>query len=110
MSDGSDRLFVYGSLQPGGSNEHVLAKYKGEWLAAYVRGHLINIGWGANEGYPGLIPDGQGDTVHGFVFASASLPGLWAELDAFEGADYARACPFKPPWQAENRRARWFTH
>ncbi len=85
-----DRLFVYGSLQPGGPNEHVLAKLDGRWRPASIRGILREAGWGAAMGYPGLILDDQGDEVQGQVFESADLAEFWPELDAFEGAEYER--------------------
>ena len=84
------RLFVYGTLQPGGPNEHVLADIKGEWQAATVRGDLLSIGWGACEGYPGLRINPAGEDVAGFVLASAELSGSWQRLDDFEGEQYVR--------------------
>lgn len=86
----TDRLFVYGTLAPGRPNAYVLADVPGTWSPATVRGTLHAEGWGAAEGYPALVPDADGDTVHGLVFASAALPAHWARLDAFEGEGYAR--------------------
>ena len=85
-----DRLFVYGSLQPGGDNQHILAGLDGEWEAASVRGRLVDAGWGANLGYPGLIPDKDGPQVQGFLFSSAELNAFWPVLDDFEGREYER--------------------
>lgn len=85
-----DRLFIYGTLQPGGPNEHILAPIGGEWQPAVIKGTLVEAGWGAGMGYPGLVIDEQGGDVHGQVFTSASLSAHWAELDAFEGEDYDR--------------------
>ena len=42
-----ERLFVYGTLQPGQPNEHELASISGEWSKAQVRGRLVDVGWGA---------------------------------------------------------------
>ena len=85
-----ERLFVYGTLQPGGPNEHVLASIEGSWAAATVRGRLIEIGWGAYLGFPGLELDGSGAEVPGFVLTSEVLAPEWARLDAFEGDGYER--------------------
>lgn len=85
-----ERLFIYGSLQPGGPNEHVLAAIGGEWEPAVIKGNLIEAGWGASMGYPGLVIDESGNDVHGHVFASTNLNTMWAYLDEFEGEEYER--------------------
>ena len=85
-----DRLFIYGSLQPGGANEHVLASVEGEWEPAIIKGTLVHAGWGAELGYPGLLLDPEGGEVPGYVFSSSRLSSKWAELDAFEGPEYRR--------------------
>ncbi|HEY0661998.1 MAG TPA: gamma-glutamylcyclotransferase family protein [Lysobacter sp.] len=84
------RLFVYGTLAPGRSNEHVLADIPGEWQPAAVTGRLFEEGWGAAAGYPGIVLDEHGDEVHGFLFSSESLDQHWARLDEFEGEGYER--------------------
>ncbi len=85
-----ERLFVYGTLQPGKPNEHVLNAIGGEWEPATVKGNLVKAGWGSSMGYPGLVLDESGDEVQGHIFASANLSAKWAELDEFEGNDYER--------------------
>jgi len=85
-----DRLFVYGTLAPGRSNEHELAEVPGTWEPATVKGALLPEGWGAAEGYPGIVLDESGDDVQGFLFSSAELSEQWARLDAFEGDGYER--------------------
>ena len=85
-----ERLFVYGSLQPGSPNEHVLAAIGGDWVPAAIRGELREEGWGAALGYPGIVLDPAGNEVQGQLFMSANLTAHWAELDAFEGEAYAR--------------------
>lgn len=85
-----DRLFIYGSLQPGGDNEHVLAGLEGDWETASVRGRLLEAGWGANLGYPGVVLDEAAPPVQGFLFSSAQLESFWPELDHFEGGEYER--------------------
>ena len=86
----TDRLFVYGTLAPGRPNEHVLAKVRGRWEPATVRGTLYPEGWGAAAGYPGIVLDEVGGEVHGFVFTSDELAADWARLDEFEGEGYDR--------------------
>jgi gamma-glutamylcyclotransferase (GGCT)/AIG2-like uncharacterized protein YtfP len=86
----TDRLFVYGTLAPGRPNAHVLADVPGHWTPATVRGRLVQAGWGAAAGYPGIVPSADGDDVPGFVFSSAALPAHWERLDAFEGPGYVR--------------------
>lgn len=86
----SDHLFVYGSLAPGQPNEHVLTRLGGSFQPASVRGHLRAQGWGAGLGFPGIVPDGAAGEVAGFVFTFAGQLEQWAELDAFEGAEYRR--------------------
>ena len=81
-----ERLFVYGTLAPGRPNAHVLAEVPGEWEPATVTGFLLQEGWGAAAGYPGIVPDPHGDVVHGLVFSSAVLSEHWERIDAFEGA------------------------
>ena len=85
-----DRLFVYGTLAPGRPNEHVLAEVPGVWEPATVRGTLLQEGWGAALGYPGIVLDKLGGEVQGFIFSSEELADHWARLDAFEGEGYAR--------------------
>ena len=85
-----ERLFIYGSLQPGGPNEHVLAEIGGDWEPAVVKGILLEEGWGASMGYPGLVIDERGNDVHGHVFASSNLSAKWTYLDQFEGEEYER--------------------
>jgi gamma-glutamylcyclotransferase (GGCT)/AIG2-like uncharacterized protein YtfP len=84
------RLFVYGSLQPGGPNEHVLQPLDGDWIPGSIRGRLLESGWGSALGFPGLVIDDSADLIWGHVIASPGLADLWTELDAFEGTEYAR--------------------
>lgn len=85
-----ERLFVYGSLQPGGPNEHVLASIEGDWEPAFIKGNLIDAGWGASIGYPGLVIDECGEDIRGHVLASSKLNGRWTDLDELEGEEYER--------------------
>ena len=84
------RLFVYGTLAPGRANEHVLSDIAGTWSKGSVRGQLLQEGWGAERGYPGIVVDPAAELVHGFVLASDALTNEWERLDDFEGAEYER--------------------
>ena len=86
----TERLFIYGSLQPGGPNEHVLASVEGDWEPAVIKGKLIDAGWGASLGYPGLVLDDDGADVRGYVLSSAQLQSEWGRLDRLEGEEYER--------------------
>lgn len=81
---------MYGTLQPGGPNEHVLGAIAGTWTPATIKGRLVQAGWGATMGYAGLVIDPTGDEISGDVFAAATLAQQWPRLDAFEGAEYER--------------------
>jgi gamma-glutamylcyclotransferase (GGCT)/AIG2-like uncharacterized protein YtfP len=83
-------LFVYGSLGPGRPNEHVLAVIGGTWQAATLKGRLVQAGWGAQMGFPGLVIDEQGADIVGHVFSAENLEQHWARLDEFEGLEYTR--------------------
>lgn len=50
-------FFVYGTLAPGCPNEHILAPIKGLWREGTVKGTLYHEGWGAEQGYPGIVLD-----------------------------------------------------
>ncbi|WP_281544858.1 gamma-glutamylcyclotransferase family protein [Grimontia sp. SpTr1] len=84
------RLFVYGTLAPGRPNEHVLALVPGTWEPASVKGKLLQEGWGAEQGYPGIMLEESSDNVEGFIFSSEALPSYWKRLDEFEGEGYQR--------------------
>lgn len=84
------RLFVYGTLVPGRSNEHVLHDVAGHWEPGTVRGHLREHGWGAALGYPALVLDEDGQEVHGMLLSSPDLAEHWDRLDHFEGDGYTR--------------------
>lgn len=83
-------LFVYGTLGPGRPNAHVLENIGGTWQEGSVGGHLLNKGWGAEMGYPGIVLDDNGGRVEGFIFFSDNLADNWHQLDTFEGDEYRR--------------------
>ena len=84
------RLATYGSLQPGESNQDLLADLSGEWTRGSVGGTLHDRGWGARVGFPGLEWHEPGPRVPVQIFWSAALPDAWERLDAFEGSGYRR--------------------
>ena len=85
------RLATYGTLAPGRANHHQLASLKGQWRQGSVRGELVEAGWGAALGFPGLILDPAGPDVEVFLFESDDLLLHWDRLDSFEGKGYRRA-------------------
>lgn len=83
-------LAVYGTLAPGEENHWVLARIEGDWVSGTVRGWRFEIGWGPAEGYPGFVPDVDGQTVPVQVLVSEKLDSHWHEIDEFEGPGYER--------------------
>ena len=55
-----------------------------------MRGRLVEAGWGAELGYPGLILDPSGQAIEVYIFESPELPNHWLRLDEFEGVGYRR--------------------
>lgn len=49
-----DSLFVYGTLMPNCPNSYVLENIVGKFVPATVKGKLIDAGWSASMGYPGI--------------------------------------------------------
>ena len=84
------RFATYGTLAPGRPNHGQLTGLSGRWLVGQVRGSLVQEGWGAELGYPGLILETGGPLVEVDVFESSALPDHWHRLDAFEGPGYRR--------------------
>ena len=77
-------LFVYGTLQPGHDNAHLLEQICGEWLAGSVSGTYYARGWGAAADFPGVVLSPEGARVPGYLFFSPHLDAHWPLLDAFE--------------------------
>ena len=84
------RLAVYGSLAPGEANAHILQPLSGSWCAGTVRGTLHDLGWAAELGYRAIRLDPASPEMPVQLFTSPDLPAFWAELDRFEGDEYAR--------------------
>ena len=84
------RLATYGTLASGRPNHAQLSDLSGRWLVGHVRGSLVEAGWGAQFGYPGLILDPDEPVIAVDVFESRALVHHWDRLDAFEGPGYRR--------------------
>ena len=84
------RLFVYGTLQPGEPNAHLLESIGGSWTPAFIYGHFDADGWGKTGGYPAVKLDPNGAQVQGYIFISKALPYHLERLDDFEGEAYER--------------------
>jgi gamma-glutamylcyclotransferase (GGCT)/AIG2-like uncharacterized protein YtfP len=84
------RFATYGTLAPGRVNHKQLAGLKGRWQKGTVRGRLVDAGWGAALGYPGLVVDPLGPIVEVHLFESSELRDHWSRLDEFEGTGYRR--------------------
>lgn len=80
-----EQLLVYGTLAPGHPNAHMLRDIGGTWEPATVTGVLLQEGWGAEMGYPGIKLDERGAEIKGFLFSSENLSRHWAALDSFGG-------------------------
>lgn len=91
MTPDGPLLFVYGTLRPGHEGEGApmmrsLAARSKHVGRGDVRGKLYSIDW-----FPGMVEsDSAQDRVIGDVLLLPNDDGLLAELDAYEGADYAR--------------------
>ena len=90
MSSQTEHLFVYCTLRAGYPNQHILDSIGGNRQSASLCGDLIESGWGAAFGCPGLVLNPEGTVIKGEVFSSVNLCKYWDELDAFEGNEYQR--------------------
>jgi len=84
-------LIVYGTLQPGHENAHLLEDIQGTWTKGYVMGIIHPHGWGYTHGYPALTLDPLGNQIPAFCLSSHDLHMHWDRLDQFEGAEYRRS-------------------
>ncbi|MDL5155788.1 gamma-glutamylcyclotransferase family protein [Actinomycetospora termitidis] len=79
-----DRVFTYGTLQPGASAWWRLAPHATGTAPAVGTGLVVDTG----RGYPALVP-GEG-VARGHVVTLADPAGAMPALDAYEGPDYRR--------------------
>lgn len=84
------RLATYGTLGPGKPNHHHVSMIEGTWSIGSVRGFLHEEGWGAAQGFPGIILDSAGPEVAVDLLESEDLDVHLDRLDAFEGPGYQR--------------------
>lgn len=75
---------------PNCPNGHILENIVGKFIPATVKGKLIDAGWSASMGYPGIRLEAGNDTIHGFLFYSDNLINHWDFLDEFEGEEFKR--------------------
>lgn len=90
MTDTINRLAVYGSLAPGRVNHGKLAPLEGTWVKGSIKGRLVEDGWGADLGFPGMIIDPDGDDISVDILETPSLHAHLDRLDDFEGPGYER--------------------
>ena len=83
-------LATYGSLAPGCKNHHQVQHLGGEWLKGSVNGTLVEAGWGAALGHPGIVLDESNNKVAVDILVSLNLVDYWQTLDEFEGTGYSR--------------------
>ena len=85
-----EHLFVYGTLIPGQENDFVLKNIPGIWQKATIKGFFDAKGWHKTQGFPAVILDKNGETIHGYLFSSAELSKNWQLIDDFETTMYQR--------------------
>lgn len=85
-----DKLFVYGTLKPGESMDHLLNSIDGSWEKGSVRGEFSEANEIPGFPYPGVVLDDEGDSVDGYLFTSENLSDHWERLDRYEGRSYRR--------------------
>ncbi len=104
------RLATYGTLAPGRPNAHLLDGLAGIWTVGTIKGHLYERGWGADDGYPGIVLDDSGPVVQVHVFASRdacrAASGTPARCGSAPGSGSFH--PRRGPWlvRADPGRAR----
>ena len=80
-----EKLIVYGSLVPGGLYHFLLADLPGTWEQCLIRGRM-----GEYWGFKAFHYDGEGPEHPAWLLTSQALPGIFPELDDFEGEGYER--------------------
>ncbi|MDP9069798.1 MAG: gamma-glutamylcyclotransferase [Actinomycetota bacterium] len=67
VPEAATRLFVYGTLMPGGARWPALRPYATAWEPATAPGRL----WDTGRGYPAVRFDPDGGPIRGFLVAIA---------------------------------------
>ena len=80
-----EQLIVYGSLVPGGLYHFLLADLPGTWEQCLIRGRM-----GEYWGFRTFHYDAAGPEHPAWLLTSPALPGIFPELDDFEGDNYER--------------------
>ena len=81
-----DRLFLYGTMRAGQTARSMIAEHVSAAEPATMTGRL----WAFPDGYPGFLPGGPGQVV-GELVTLRDLAAAFPLLDAYEGAEFARA-------------------
>jgi hypothetical protein len=80
-----ERLVIYGSLAPGGSNNFMFTGVDGNWHKCVIKGRM-----GRWRGFKSFRYDPQGQEYEAWLFESPVLPQMFPDLDDFEGEEYKR--------------------
>lgn len=80
-----ERLIIYGSLAPGGSNNFMFKGVEGNWHKCLICGHM-----GRWRGFKSFKFDPDGQEYVAWMFESPVLPQMYPDLDDFEGEEYQR--------------------
>jgi len=80
-----EKLIVYGSLVPGGLYHFLLADLPGTWEQCVIQGRM-----GECWGFRTFHYDVAGPEHSAWLLTSPALPGIFPELDDFEGEEYER--------------------
>lgn len=86
----SEAFAAYGTLGPGKPNHQRVGDISGQWSRGKVQGTLLQSGWGAELGFPGITLDSSGNWVDVDLLVSDELAAHWERLDEFEGPGYRR--------------------
>ncbi len=81
----STKLVTYGTLAPGKPNHGPIQEIPGAWERCTVQGYVSFL-----EGLPMFSWNPTGPDVDAQIFLSQHLPGLWRQIDDFEGMAYKR--------------------
>lgn len=79
------KLAAYGSLVPGGANEHLLKECNGDWKLCKMHGQIRE-----QNSLKFFRWDPYGSVVEGSLLISQQLKDYWSRLDRFEGDRYQR--------------------
>jgi gamma-glutamylcyclotransferase (GGCT)/AIG2-like uncharacterized protein YtfP len=81
----SQKLVAYGTIRPGGQNEHILKDVEGHWQPCFVRGTLRE-----HDLLSFFRWDPHASRIQAMLLTAPSLINSWERLDRFEGDRYKR--------------------